>query len=53
MLADFLDALASPQEGVVDDLPAPWTTPNSAPPWTLAAKYSPEVVAVYLQAFNE
>ena len=55
MLVDFLDALGIPhKEGVVDDLPA--TVDDAklrAAVDTLLAKYPPEVVAVYLQAFNE
>jgi hypothetical protein len=55
MLVDFLDALAIPhQEGVVEDLPATMEdTKLRAAVDTLLAKYPPEVVAVYLNAFNE
>jgi hypothetical protein len=55
MLADFLDALGiAHKEGVVDDLPA--TVDDAklhAAVDALLAKYPPEVVAIYLQAFNE
>jgi len=55
MLADFLDALGIVhKEGVVDDLPA--TVEDAklhAAVDALLAKYPPEVVAIYLQAFNE
>jgi hypothetical protein len=55
MLADFLDALGiTHKDGVVDDLPA--TVPDDklrAAVDALLAKYPPEVVAIYLQAFNE
>ena len=55
MLMDFLDGLGiAHKEGVVDDLPA---TVDDAKLHTavdaMLAKYPPEVVAVYLQAFNE
>lgn len=55
MLIDFLDALGLPhKDGVVEDLPdtmeeAKLRTAVDA----LLAKYPPEVVAVYLQAFHE
>ena len=55
MLADFLNALGIKNEkGVVDDLPKTMddATLKSAVD-TLAAKYPPEVVGVYLNAFNE
>jgi hypothetical protein len=55
MLGDFLDALGIVhKEGVVDDLPATVEDAklNSAVD-ALLAKYPPEVVAIYLQAFNE
>jgi hypothetical protein len=55
MLGDFLDALGIVhKEGVVDDLPA--TVEDAklhAAVDALLAKYPPEVVAIYLQAFNE
>jgi len=55
MLVDFLNALGIPnKDGVVDDLPA---TMDDAKLKTavdaLLAKYPPEVVAVYLNAFND
>jgi hypothetical protein len=55
MLGDFLEALGiAHKEGVVDDLPATVEDAklNSAVD-ALLAKYPPEVVAIYLQAFNE
>jgi hypothetical protein len=55
MLSDFLEALGiAHKEGVVDDLPATVEDAklNSAVD-ALLAKYPPEVVAIYLQAFNE
>ena len=55
MLVDFLDGLAVPHnEGVVEDLPA--TIPDDklrAAVDALLAKYPPEVVSVYLNAFND
>jgi hypothetical protein len=55
MLGDFLDALGIVhKEGVVDDLPATVEDPKlHAAVDALLAKYPPEVVAIYLQAFNE
>jgi hypothetical protein len=55
MLADFLDALGIPhQEGVVEDLPAAMDDAKiRAAVDTLLSKHPPEVVAVYLHAFNE
>jgi hypothetical protein len=55
MLVDFLDALGiKHKEGVVDDLPETMEDAKlSAAVDTLLAKYPPEVVAVYLNAFNE
>src|ERR1017187_2169364 len=55
MLADFLDALAIPhQEGVVENLPATMDdTKLRAAVDVLLAKYPPEAVAVYLNAFND
>jgi hypothetical protein len=55
MLVDFLDALAIPHaEGVVEDLPASMDdTKLRAAVDVLLAKYPPEAVAVYLQAFND
>jgi hypothetical protein len=55
MLVDFLDSLGiTHNEGVVDDLPA---TMDDAKLKTaidlLVSKYPPEVVAVYLNAFND
>jgi len=55
MLVDFLDALAiAHKDGVVEDLPS--TIEDSKLRTTvdsLLAKFPPEVVAVYLNAFNE
>ena len=55
MLVDFLDGLAVPHnEGVVEDLPA--TIPDDklrAAVDALLVKYPPEVVSVYLNAFND
>jgi hypothetical protein len=55
MLVDFLDALGiQHKEGVVDDLPD--TMPDDklrTAVDALLVKYPPEVVAVYLNAFNE
>ena len=55
MLADFLDALGIPhQEGVVEDLPAEMDEAKiRAAVDVLLGKYPPEVVAVYLHAFND
>jgi hypothetical protein len=55
MLVDFLDGLGIVhKEGVVDDLPATVDDAKlKAAVDALLAKYPPEVVAVYLQAFNE
>jgi hypothetical protein len=55
MLVDFLDALGIPhKEGVVDDLPATMEDPKlRAAVDVLVTKYPPEVVAVYLNAFND
>src|SRR5271167_4318292 len=55
MLCDFLDALGiAHQDGVVEDLP---TTMDDAKLHSaidgLLAKYPPEAVAVYLQAFHQ
>src|SRR5438046_1533365 len=55
MLVDFLDALGiAHKEGVVDDLPATVEDAKlKSAVDALLAKYPPEVVAIYLQAFNE
>jgi hypothetical protein len=55
MLVDFLDALGiAHKEGVVDDLPATMDDAKlRAAIDTLVTKYPPEVVAVYLNAFDE
>jgi hypothetical protein len=55
MLGDFLDALGLPhKEGVVENLPATMDDAKlGAAVETLLAKYPPEVVAIYLNAFNE
>jgi len=55
MLIDFLDALGiQHKEGVVDDLPAAMDDAKlKAAVETLLTKYPPEVVAVYLNAFND
>lgn len=55
MLGDFLDALGIPhKEGVVENLPATMDdTKLRAAVETLLAKYPSEVVAVYLNAFND
>jgi hypothetical protein len=55
MLVDFLNALGlQHQDGVVDDLPATMDDAKlKAAVDTLLAKYPPEVVAVYLNAFND
>lgn len=55
MLVDFLDALGiAHKEGVVDDLPAAMEDEKlKAAVDKLLAKYPPEVVGVYLNAFND
>ena len=55
MLVDFLDALGIPhKEGVVDDLPATMEDAKlRSAVDVLLGKYPPEVVAVYLNAFND
>jgi len=55
MLVDFLNALGiEHKEGVVEDLPpAMDDTKLKSAVDTLLAKYPPEVVAVYLNAFND
>ncbi len=55
MLVDFLDALGvQHKDGVVDDLPAAMEDEKlKAAVDKLLSKYPPEVVAVYLNAFNE
>ena len=55
MLADFLDGLGiAHQEGVVEELPPAMDDAKlHAAVDALLGKYPPEVVAVYLQAFNE
>ena len=55
MLVDFLDALEiQHKDGVVDDLPASMDDAKlTAAVEKLLTKYPPEVVAVYLHAFNE
>jgi hypothetical protein len=55
MLVDFLDALGIPhKEGVVDDLPKTMDDAKlRSAVDVLLGKYPPEVVAVYLNAFNE
>ncbi len=55
MLADFLDALGIPhKEGVVEELPPTMDEAKLRPAVdALVAKYPPEVVAVYLNAFHE
>jgi hypothetical protein len=55
MLVDFLNALAIPnKDGVVDDLPKEMSDAKLKPAIeALLAKYPPEVVAVYLNAFND
>jgi hypothetical protein len=55
MLVDFLNALAIPNnEGVVDDLPKTVDDEKlKSAIETLLAKYRPEAVAVYLNAFND
>jgi hypothetical protein len=55
MLVDFLNAMNIPNnEGVVDDLPASVDDEKlKAAIEVLLAKYKPEAVAVYLNAFND
>jgi hypothetical protein len=55
MLMDFLDALGIKHEdGVVENLPREMDDVKLKPAvTTLLAKYPPEVVAVYLNAFND
>ena len=55
MLCDFLNALGiAHKEGVVDDLPAEMDDAKlRAAVDALLAKYPSEVIAVYLNAFNE
>jgi hypothetical protein len=55
MLVDFLNALEiKNEEGVVDDLPASMDDAKlKAAVDGLLAKYPPEAVAVYLNAFND
>ena len=55
MLCDFLDALGIVhKEGVVEDLPSSMDDAKlRAAVDTLLTKYPPEVVAVYLNAFND
>jgi hypothetical protein len=55
MLMDFLDALGiEHKEGVVDELPASMDDAKlQAAVNSLLSKYPPEVVAVYLNIFNE
>ena len=55
MLVDFLDALGiAHKDGVVDELPESMEDAKlQAAVDALLAKYPPEVVAVYLNAFNE
>jgi hypothetical protein len=55
MLVDFLDGLGIKHtDGVVEDLPATIPDEKLKPAVdTLLAKYPPEVVAVYLNAFND
>jgi hypothetical protein len=55
MLVDFVNALGIPNnEGVVDDLPATMEDEKlKAAIEVLLAKYKPEAVAVYLNAFND
>jgi hypothetical protein len=55
MLVDFLDALGIPhKEGVVDDLPKTMDDAKlRSAVDVLLGKYPPEVVAVYLNAFND
>jgi hypothetical protein len=55
LLADFLDALGIPhKEGVVEDLPATMEDSKlQAAVDAVLAKYPQEVVAIYLNAFQE
>ena len=55
MLVDFLNSLGIPhKDGVVDDLPPSMEDDKlKAAVDVLVAKYPPEVVAVYLNAFND
>jgi hypothetical protein len=55
MLVDFLNALGiANNEGVVDDLPATVDDAKlKAAIETILAQHNPEVVAVYLNAFND
>jgi hypothetical protein len=55
MLIDFLNALAIPnKDGVVDDLPAGMDDAKlKGAVDTLLGKYAPEIVAIYLNAFND
>ena len=55
LLVDFLDALGIPhKEGVVEDLPATMDDAKlRGAVDTVLGKYPPEVVAVYLNAFDE
>ncbi|HEV2208355.1 MAG TPA: hypothetical protein VG167_06230 [Verrucomicrobiae bacterium] len=55
LLGDFLDALGIPhKEGVVEDLPATMDDAKlQAAVDAVLAKHPPEVVAVYLNAFQE
>jgi hypothetical protein len=55
MLVEFLNALAiANKDGVVDDLPKEMSDAKLKPAIeALLAKYPPEAVAVYLNAFND
>lgn len=55
MLVDFLNALGIPnKDGVVDELPKEMDDAKLKPAVdALLAKYPPEAVAVYLNAFND
>jgi hypothetical protein len=55
MLMDFLDALGIPhKDGVVEELPAAMDDAKlKTAVDTLLTKYPPQVVAVYLNAFND
>jgi hypothetical protein len=55
MLVDFLNALGIPnEEGVVEELPASVEDARlKSAVENLVAKYPPEVVSVYLNAFND